>query len=431
VLACASQPEAGGKVVPTAGPPAQFAPDRLPRPPRNPGTVFAAEGAPSPIYVAPPLRPDERSQRRLAPLERALLQVVGRIARARGLPPPLVERRLLQMAADVARVARSGELPPSEVVRFLANHHGVIEPDPVVFALHGQITQQPPAPDEERIVLHRYETAMANVFDRGAWNRIGVAVAQRDRELVTVVAMWEQFLELKAIPREVPSAGSVTLSGRFLRNHRDAQVVVTLPSGDVRRLPLRLHRTGFESELRCASGDGRYQLEVLAADDSGPTVLANFPLYCGVKAPRDVLVYQEEGGEVDPADGEQELFALINRDRRAAGLSPLEWNNQLAAVARSHSREMASLRFVAHVSPTTGSTEGRARRAGIPFPLVTENVGLEGGIQQAHEGFMDSPGHRANILNPKVTHVGIGVILAAGRSSGSPLYITELFGGER
>ena len=76
------------------------------------------------------------------------------------------------------------------------------------------------------------------------------------------------------------------------------------------------------------------------------------------------------------------------------------WDNRLAAIARGHSRDMVSADFVAHVSPTTGDALDRVKRAGLSFPLVVENVGQEGGVQQAHRGFMASPGHRANVLNP-------------------------------
>ena len=141
-------------------------------------------------------------------------------------------------------------------------------------------------------------------------------------------------------------------------------------------------------------------------------MLANFPLFCGVDPPVDVAAHDEDDpDDIDPAQAEQELFALINNDRRAAGLLPLVWDNRLAAIARSHSRDMAENRFIAHVSPTTGDTETRVRKAGGRYDLVLENVGQEGGVRQAHQGFMHSPGHRANVLNQHATFIGIGVVV--------------------
>jgi uncharacterized protein YkwD len=126
---------------------------------------------------------------------------------------------------------------------------------------------------------------------------------------------------------------------------------------------------------------------------------------------------------------EQEIFALINNERRTAGLFPLIWDDRLGAIARAHSRDMEANGFIAHVSPTTGDTENRARRAGLRFGLISENVGQEGGVRQAHHGFMNSPGHRANVLNPKVTHVGVGVVVVSHRR-GAPLIVTEMFAGQ-
>jgi uncharacterized protein YkwD len=353
-----------------------------------------------------------------------VVDLIAAQARRVGAPAPATDERMAQLAADVARLARSVRSLPSEVVRFLSSHYGVVEADPILFTLRG--------PRDEGPTLERFERAVPGMFSRTAWNRVGVGVSAQPSDMVSVVAMWQQFIELRPLPRELASGARTRLRGRFLRSYGGPQVVVTMPSGDVRRLPLAVNGDAFEAELRCNYGDGRYQVEMLASDAGGPLVLANFPVYCGVGPPRDVQYHEdEEVEEVDPAEGEQELLALMNHDRRAAGLAPLIWDNRLAAIARSHSRDMASRRYVAHISPTTGDAEARVRTAGLAFPLVSENVGQEGGVKQAHQGFMGSPGHRANILNGRLTHVGVGIVLGGSRASGSPLYITELFAGDR
>jgi uncharacterized protein YkwD len=200
-----------------------------------------------------------------------------------------------------------------------------------------------------------------------------------------------------------------------------------MPGGFVRALPTTVAKDGtLKTDLRCQSGDGRYQVEVLASDRTGPTVLANFPVFCGVRAPLDISAYEEDEPEdLDPADAEQELLALINQARLAAGLKDLIWDNRLAAIARAHSRDMQTGNFIAHISPTTGDPMARVKRAGLNFGLVVENVGSESGIQQVHRGLMASPGHRANIVHPRLTRVGIGVVVKKG--GGAPLIVTELF----
>jgi uncharacterized protein YkwD len=412
----------GGPVAPA---PEIFSPEQRPRPPSRPPTLYTPGAAASPVYLAPPMRPlGSRGRSQLTPYQLALVDKVTAAAKAAGAPLPMPDERLFDLAADLARVSPPRRQVPSEVVRFLSSHYGVVDPDPIIYTLRG--------PADEPSTLKRFDQALPGMFRRSNWNRLGIGVWRQGQEMVSVLAMWQQYLELRPLPRELRSGGRARLAGRFLRPYRDPQVIITLPSGDVRRLPLVLRSDEFDTELRCAFGDGRYQAEMLASDAGGPLVLANFPVYCGVQAPSDVQAYEvDETEDIDPAEGEQELFALINHDRRGAGLEPLIWDNRLAAIARSHSREMAERRYVAHVSPTTGDADARVRAAGLAFSLVSENVAQEGSTKQAHQGFMGSPGHRANVLNPRLTHVGIGIVAATSRGSGTPLYITELFGGQR
>jgi uncharacterized protein YkwD len=90
---------------------------------------------------------------------------------------------------------------------------------------------------------------------------------------------------------------------------------------------------------------------------------------------------------------------------------------------------MAATGAVVHVSPTTGNAADRVHRRGLNPERVAENVGRAYNADQGQRGIMSSPGHRATVLNPQVTHVGIGV--AAGRPEGKavPLFFTQLFAG--
>src|SRR5262249_103464 len=105
--------------------------------------------------------------------------------------------------------------------------------------------------------------------------------------------------------------------------------------------------------------------------------------------------------------------------------APLQAMPQLAAVARAHSEDMARNRFIAHVSRTTGTTAERLTRAGLSSGLVLENLGRGYSSREVHEGLMASPGHRATLLNDRITHVGIGV--ARERGPGGALIVTENF----
>lgn len=111
----------------------------------------------------------------------------------------------------------------------------------------------------------------------------------------------------------------------------------------------------------------------------------------------------------DPA-AEQEMFDLVNQERTKAGLKPLQWDPQLQAVARQHSMEMFQMQYFAHDSPVSGTPFDRMKKAGIQFTFAGENIALAPNVQIAHEGLMNSPEHRANILRPQFGKIGIGVI---------------------
>lgn len=111
----------------------------------------------------------------------------------------------------------------------------------------------------------------------------------------------------------------------------------------------------------------------------------------------------------DP-QGEAQLFALVNQERQRAGLPPLAWDPEMAAIARQHAAEMFELGYFAHDSPTTGSPFDRMARAGIGFTAAGENLAFAPTIDVAHRGLMNSPGHRANILSPEFGRVGIGIV---------------------
>jgi uncharacterized protein YkwD len=87
----------------------------------------------------------------------------------------------------------------------------------------------------------------------------------------------------------------------------------------------------------------------------------------------------------------------------------------LAVVARQHGEEMFQLGYFAHDSPVTGTPGDRIAAADIQAVATGENLAYAPSLRVAHEGLMNSPGHRANILNPAFTRLGIGVIRSENR----------------
>ena len=113
-------------------------------------------------------------------------------------------------------------------------------------------------------------------------------------------------------------------------------------------------------------------------------------------------------------DLERTLLDLTNAERARAGLSTLLPDEALALAARHHAQEMATLNYFSHSSPTaTNATLGqRVAQAGSAAVGIGENLALVGPEEVAErsvQGWMESPGHRENLLKPDYTHVGFGV----------------------
>jgi uncharacterized protein YkwD len=118
----------------------------------------------------------------------------------------------------------------------------------------------------------------------------------------------------------------------------------------------------------------------------------------------------------DP-EAEQRMLELVNQERQRAGLGQLVFDTALRDVARGHSQEMFERSYFSHISPVTGSPADRITRAGIMPRLLGENLAYAPNVLIAHEGLMNSPGHRENILRPQYGRVGIGVIRSQFRGS--------------
>lgn len=130
-----------------------------------------------------------------------------------------------------------------------------------------------------------------------------------------------------------------------------------------------------------------------------------------------VLPFEATTGLEINQSAEERMLQLVNDERAAVGLQPLDMDPALVEVGRAHSEDMFRNGYFSHESPTTGSPFDRINAAGIQYVVAGENLALAPTLDVAHQGLMDSPGHRANILEPSFGRVGIGAISAPGRGT--------------
>jgi len=111
----------------------------------------------------------------------------------------------------------------------------------------------------------------------------------------------------------------------------------------------------------------------------------------------------------DPA-GEFRMLGLVNAERAKVGASALVIDTKIVTVARAYSRDMFERRYFSHYSPEGEDAADRMQKGGVSFTVVGENLAYAPDVQAAHEGLMESPGHKRNILDPQFHRVGIGII---------------------
>ena len=118
------------------------------------------------------------------------------------------------------------------------------------------------------------------------------------------------------------------------------------------------------------------------------------------------------------------MIGLVNQARADAGLPALTFDATLRTPALKHSQDMSTNNFFSHTSPNYGDFSTRLKASGVKYTTAGENLAMYGSVEAAHEGLMNSAGHRANILNANYTRVGIGIVYNQSRGV---YYITQWF----
>jgi uncharacterized YkwD family protein len=123
---------------------------------------------------------------------------------------------------------------------------------------------------------------------------------------------------------------------------------------------------------------------------------------------------------------QKKVLELVNVERSKNGLKPLTMNAGLSKTATLKSQDMAKLNYFDHTSPTYGSPFDMMKKYGISYRTAGENIAMgQTTPEQVMQGWMNSPGHRANILKSSFTQIGVGV----AKNSSGRLYWTQQFIG--
>jgi uncharacterized YkwD family protein len=122
---------------------------------------------------------------------------------------------------------------------------------------------------------------------------------------------------------------------------------------------------------------------------------------------------------------ESRILQLVNAERAKAGAKPLSANSACTKLARMKSQDMVDNNYFSHQSPTYGSPFDMLKANNVSYMYAGENIAMNQSADAAFKAWMNSEGHRKNILNPNFTELGVGI---APKGNGSYIY-TQLFIG--
>jgi len=135
---------------------------------------------------------------------------------------------------------------------------------------------------------------------------------------------------------------------------------------------------------------------------------------CGSAAQAQWAARPNSGNQANLQAESEQLFALANQARARAGVGQLQWDLALAAAALKHCQRMAAEGPISHRYGGEEDLKVRAAGAGASFSVIEENVAVGPSAAAIHEMWMESPGHRENLLSPEVDRVGVAVVAARG-----------------
>ncbi len=322
----------------------------------------------------------------------------------------------LQLDARLSQVARtllpqvpetSGQSFNMEHARRALQRLGWTDGQLAAVALH-----VPKGQDVGRALKHELDTSLAKV----EVNRIGLASIARPHGTVLLALFSRRLVDLEPFPARVAGRDILNLNGRLRVPAQAGSLAIAAPNDSIRQIPLELKGRSFSQVLALGSAPGVTHLEIMLDRGKGPEIAAILPVGVGEEPFSDPSPETLALRDAD-SDPEAAIASLILGARAARDIPLLATSAALAQIARSHAEEMRDSGFFAHVSPTTGDVTQRLGQQGVRYARALENLAASDAVERVWQQWMASPAHRANLLDPDVTTLGVGVatqILANG-----------------
>jgi uncharacterized protein YkwD len=355
--------------------------------------------------------------------ERVLFRLVRAWGQERGAAvryDARLVRAARQLLSEVP--SRPGEALDLEHARRLAQSFGWIDGQLAAIGLHVPAGEDPTA--ALRAQLRR---AIGDV----EVNRVGVAVKAAATDTVVLVLLSRRLIDLEPLPSRVHRGTTLRLAGRMRSAEpiKGASLALELPGGATQRRPIVLTGRSFIIQVKAGDRAGVMRVELLVDRGRGPEIAAILPVGVETDPTTDdpPITALESTTDLIPDDElESMLVALILGSRNAAGAPLLATSAGLSDAARSHAADMRGAGFFAHVSPTTGDLTDRLKERGVRYVRALEDIAIGDSADAVWQQWMTSPAHRANLLEPGVTTLGVGLVSKPSPGGGAKLFAVAI-----
>lgn len=337
------------------------------------------------------------------------------------LPLPQIDAAAQNVARGLCPLTDTKKGPaPARVVEFLMRRHGMTEPPPHMIT--GTFT----GPVGAALLK-----ALAGQLGKVNATRVGIGLCadplRADRRRI-LMAFFGGTVRIEKVPRVMRLNARVPLTATVTADASDLRWVIADPLRNVTRQPAGAGggKQKVAASLRCLL-KGVYRVQLMGHGKLGPQVLAGFPVYCAIAAPSQVALTQRGSvAATSIPELETEAMRLLQTLRREAGRAELVPDFLLAKMAKGHSGDMLQRDYVGHRSPTGSGPADRAKRVGLSYQVLRENVARAYSLHDAFEQLKESPSHLQNMLADDITHVGVGISLKK-KGEVVLLYLTQNF----
>lgn len=210
-----------------------------------------------------------------------------------------------------------------------------------------------------------------------------------------------------------------SLINKTINNSKDNKVVEEGKVVHKEKATTNKENTNTNKETQKESTNKKVEKEVKAPQTPAKEKATPVTNNNNTKAPSNSKNQQVEAPVKTPSNNvsqsvsefEKQVVDLTNAERAKEGLKPLEMHSPLMKVAQAKSEDMAKNNYFSHTSPTYGSPFDQIKSAGISYRSAGENIAQgQRTPQQVVQAWMESPGHRQNIMNANYTHIGVGFV---------------------